>query len=320
MKKRRAYILAAVFLVFLLLSWLLIRDNNPGQRNTIPKLSSLSLDTATTSNTDDGVLISGARVISEAYDMDDFLIITYQFNLENQNLEPLRIQAFEDIGPTTSGEQFMFLRDQPDVLEMTEEGKDIPSGTTIDLNDGDRKFVVSMVKGQVLGMITRVSEGAARLRVTAPQRGLILEYIFSGNFFHPPISALEEGDYTIEFEKAGETVGPISLTYNNNNGRSTTVLSREGTSFNASSREFFHDYQKFKIALTEGELLTVSGNFQNAILSVFSSRGKWVGGRQDIGFGSLIFETPATGEYYLIYHQGVYAARQSSFRYSIASP
>jgi hypothetical protein len=320
MSKKTVSVLGALGVILFALLFFRNQRSTISEERTLSKLSSLSLDTATTSNTIDGVMISGARVKSSTYDPDDYLVITYRFNLDSQNLEPVQIQAFEDVGPTTSGGQMFFLRDQPEPLQLKEDGTDISSGTVLDINENPGKLLAEMRKGHVLSLITRVSSGSAKLRVTAPERGVIFEYIFSGNFFHPPISGLEEGEYTIEIEKVGESVSPITLLYQNNNGRPTKTLAREGWSFDASSKEFNYDCQKFVIELTKDELLTVSGNFGNANLAVYTSRGKWVGGRQDTGSADFLFEAPETDRYHLIYFQNIFAARQSSFRYGISGP
>jgi len=163
-----------------------------------------------------------------------------------------------------------------------------------------------------------VSRGSGKIRLIAPERGLVAEYSFSGNFFHTPLNAIEAGNYIIEIEGVGDETGPIVLSYNNNNGRETRRLSRDGGPFRARVSEFIYDYEKFVIELQKGEVLKITGNFDGAFLEVFHSNGKRAGGRRDTGYAEFVFEALDTGTYYLVYYQDDYSPRQSTFSYEVS--
>ncbi len=145
MSRKKVVFIAGI--VAFLLVILFLRSNKPASSSvrTISKLSSLNLDTARTSNTQDGVLITGARVESSDYKADDYLIITYQFNLDDQNLEPVEIQAFKDVGPTTSGDHLFFLRDTTEAPRVMREGVEFEDGNTIDVNKAPQTLTVKML-------------------------------------------------------------------------------------------------------------------------------------------------------------------------------
>lgn len=189
--------------------------------NFIPGLISLSLDTAQVKNNNDGVKVTGARVVSNEYDEDDYLSIDYKLDLLSQGLEIEKIRAFKDVGPTTSDSFGFFLRDSENEFAISYGENMIPYNVPITLQIPPEGLVINLdLKINQACSYTIVDQtDVLNLRALDADEQELTAFKLATNskLFASPIKPFKEGRHTLQITPASGQAASMEIHFQNTN-------------------------------------------------------------------------------------------------------
>ncbi len=273
----------------------------PDLTRRIVGLSNIFLDTASTSSASNRMTIHGMRVESRDYNLNDYVIATYELDLCKQLFSIRQLEVITNVGPTCGTDPLFFLDDATNTIRVLNGVTVLNPDTGETLISTGQTLFVDLTNAQVFSMVT-VTTPELRVIANDPLGAEVFSRITAGGgfgYFHPPINAFRAGRYSIRLIPQSGGSASVQFSFINGNRRPTRTL-LNGQTISSSIATYLSDYDKFRVQLNEGQTLRIGPAGGGAWFDVCDSKGRGVG---RIGNGTLIFLAPVTDTYYVIYYK-----------------
>ena len=129
------------------------------------------------------------------------------------------------------------------------------------------------------------------------------------NFYNYPLEAFEDGIYSFKLAPRTANSATFNIKFKNCNSQNLIVL-RPGDVLSAQISDLHYDYRKFAIDLQAGSTLRLGSPGGGNSIDIFNALGSRLSGIT--GSGDLVFTTPKTGRYYIVFYQAQYSSASYS--------
>ncbi len=230
--------------------------------NALPRgITQVKLNAALVSANDSGrVWVRGARIQSDSTDLDDYVVLSYDLDVQSLALRPVSATVHPDIGVVYRPEA-IFIKDVPAEFTFDRGGPSGHSSTTYTFTAyNDQPFRMSLEAGTTLCFSLRNPSRNYHFIIQKADTGAIIRdsYFLEGSYWSAWQTAIfATGEYLFFFQVEGSTSMTLEMTaFNSNRFRLSDLVN--GSSFSASFREASGDYGKWRTFLQKGQTLTVT--------------------------------------------------------------
>ncbi len=299
-----------------------VLESPPDLSRRIVGLTNFFFDNAVYSAQGGAITLSGFRVQSRDYTLNDYLQAHFAFDPATQTFSCTNLQVFPDVGVVCGQTPQYFIKDATNALSMTNTtgGAVLTPDVSHTISTTGQPLVFSLATAQAFTLQMNPPPVNIKLLLTDPNGvSLVNDTLQSGyTWYEGRDGGLTAGNYTLQLIPQGVTNASVTIKYHNANGKTLTVLTN-GMPFSTSLGVYAGDYAKFAVTLIAGQTLQLNQPGTGAELDVYNSRGVEVYARG--GLGDLIFQAPASDTYYIIYnHSDIGTAHNYSSTVSITSP
>jgi len=282
-------------------------------------LSNIIFDNAVFSAANNVMTLSGFRVASRDYSVNDYLKAQFTFDLARQTFALTNLQVFTNVGLVCGQSPVFFIKDATNALVLYNGSNALPVDTSISLNLTGQVMTVNLQPAQVLSLIVGPPFTVAhRVIVTGPDGSVLSSTVLTGGsstrWWLDPINAFAGGRYTVQFLPLATDATTSVLYYHNANGHTLRTLTN-GMNLSTSIRSYLYDYDKFTVPLAAGKTLTLGATDTGSYVQIFNSKGVALG--DGIEAGEVIFTAPYNDTFYVIYSQMDHAVHTYSTIVSI---
>jgi hypothetical protein len=245
--------------------------------------------------------VSGFRVQSRDYNLNDYLTATFQFDLCKQAFSLTSLQAITNVGVVCGQSPSYFIKDATNQLVLTNGATTLTPDVAHTITSTGQVMTVNLQVAQLFSYILFAPARTNRVIVTDPNGKVLQQDTLqptSGNWYGGGYGGVQPGTYTIQFIPQGVSSESITFGFHNDNGHQLRTLTN-GMNFSTSIGDYYDDYDKSQVSLTAGQTLQLAAPGVNADITIFNSLG--VQAYQRGGTGGAIFTVPVTDTYYVIY-------------------
>jgi hypothetical protein len=280
-----------------------VQEFPPDTTKRLVNLSDFYLDAASVSSSGSALTIRNLRALSAQSTFEDYFKGTFQFDFGKQRFELTSLLQITNLGVfATRGDYHYSAKDVPSAVTMTNAlGAVYAMDTKHSGISTGQVLYMPLQSGQLVSFYFQNITGPFNFKVKDPFGNQTVNYYISagaGFVYWLAIVGPESGVYQVQFVPA--TGSSISLTnsFLNGNRRAVTTLTN-GTIINVSPafRANFVDYAKFKVNLSQGQILTMPAGSSTLYFTAVNSRSRAVW-EQATG-GLAYFQAPATDTYYI---------------------
>lgn len=298
-----------------------VLESPPDLSRRIVGLTNFFFDNAVYSAQGGTITLSGFRVQSRDYTLNDYLRAYFAFDPATQTFSCTNLQVFPDVGVVCGQTPQYFIKDATNALSMTNTtgGAVLTPDVSHTISTTGQPLVFSLRTAQEFTLDMNPPSVNIKVVLTDPN-GVVLanDTLQSGlNWYLDGYGGLTAGNYTLQLIPQGVTNTSVTIRYHNANGKTLTVLTN-GMNLSTSLANYSGEYSKFAVTLMAGQTLQLNQPGTGAELDVYNSHGVKVYGRG--GLGALIFQAPASDTYYIIYnHSDIGTTHNYSSTVSITS-
>jgi hypothetical protein len=296
----------------------------PDLSKRIPGLTSVFLDTARLSSRSNEMTIAGMRVQSTDYTYADYLTATYALDFCKQSFLLQQLEVITNVGATCGLNPIFFLKDATNQLVLLGPGGNTYfENTPYTRTSTGQVFTVALSGGQMFEFTFSGISSEFRLVATGPGGDRLSDSIVpvGGTYHTGPFNAYKPGTYSFRIEPYASTTVTLTFRFRNLNRRATTTLV-SGDFLSASLENYWGDFAKFRIRVTDGQTLRLRDTpGAGQAVSIFNSLGILVGGASAGGPGqAIVVPISATDDYTIIYVQRDFTAHTYSTQVTLIDP
>src|ERR1019366_9079219 len=200
--------------------------------------------------------VSGFRVQSRDYNLNDYLTATFQFDLCKQAFSLTSLQAFTNVGVICGQSPPYFMNDATNQLVLTNGATALLPDMNQSITSIGQVMTVNLGVAQVIAFTLPSLGATTRVTVTDPNgKVLVNDTVPSGGtYYYGGYGGLVPGVYQFQLIPQGVGSESVTFSFHNDNGKLLTVLTN-GNIFSTSIGPYFGDYSKARVALNAGQTL-----------------------------------------------------------------
>lgn len=281
-----------------------VEEYPPDLASRIVGLTNIYFDNAVFSGQGASMTLSGFRVQSRDYNLNDYLQANFQFDFCKQAFSLTSLQVFTNVGVVCGQSPQYFMKDATNQLVLTNEltGTTLTPDTYHTITSTGQVMTVNLGVAQSFAVTLSNPAQTNEFIITDPNGKVLRDTILSpgGTWLLQGYGGLVSGVYQLQLIPRGVSSESITFGFHNDDGHVLQTLTN-GMSFSTSIGPYHGDYAKFQLALNAGQTLQLNGPGANAELVLYNSLGVEVNHRYN---GGAPFITPisASGTYYLVYY------------------
>jgi hypothetical protein len=255
----------------------------------------------------DTLVLDNVRIASDDTTLDDLIAMTLQFDRANQDFRIVSLDVSADAGPLVAGA--LFAKDVPVDVSLT---RDAPPGewemgNAYQITSGGEPMHMALELGQVLSLSVRNATDAVRVRIEGPEGKILAEQIVPAatDVGLGAIPVRTTGVHTLRFIPLTAPDVTFTLKFLNANRRTVTDVA-PGETLTATLEGDVVDYAKFRIPLSQGDILSLDAPADPSLTFLLSDeRGDLVASTRGIQF---LYLASATQNYLLFIFSDAFAA------------
>ena len=243
------------------------------------------------------LLLNNLRIKSDTTSLDDYISLTFIFDLETLNFIFSDILIYDNVGVYYKDEcLFSKNVNNPIVLEKsnTTFSSDILHSISVTSND---EFYMNIPSGTVLTIRTVDPTTDFYLYIKNPDGSnrSVFSREKASNWTTSSIVFFQSGRYIFHFEPIENSSVSLQFGFTNNNRNNLRSL-KSGDNINSSLNGWGHEYAKYTFELNRGDLVEITNPSDNDIyLYLLDSYGM----KYSSGNGKVYCKVPVAGTYYL---------------------
>jgi len=298
-----------------------VQQTPPDLSRRIVGLTNYFFDNAIYTAQGGSITLSGIRVESRDYTLNDYLTANFAFDPGAQTFSITNLQVVPGLGVVCGQSPQYFIKNATNSLSLTNTAGMIAltPDASHTISTTGQGLVVYLATAQIFSLDLSPASVNIKIVFTDPNGVVLGDEIFQSGYswLIGGIGGLAAGNYTLQLIPQGVTNASVTMSYHNSNGKTLTALTN-GMSFSTSLASYSGDYAKFDVTLTNAQTLQLNEPGDGAALAVYNSRGVQLTSTEDQG--DLIFQAPATDTYYVIYSHFDAGAHNYSSTVKITSP
>lgn len=275
----------------------------PDLSRRVQGLRSVYFDNASLRAFEGTVFAHGVRLVSQAYNTNDFVSLGFGFDLAKQTLGITSLTVRTNIGPSCGQDPVFFLKDVPAELTIQVNGQALNDYTAYTLSASGQDMAMNVVAGQVLSLIVNPVAENVRFEIRDSSGTVVASSALTSNgitTFLGPYNVYESGAVTLRFSP-DRGVTPVRFSFANCNYYPLKTLTK-GQTISSSISGYLYDYDKFQVRLLTGQTLQMNNTGDDgAYLQIHNSRGVSLFRSKSTGSGFFRFTASTEDTYYVIF-------------------
>ena len=272
----------------------------PDLTTRIVGLTNVFFDNAAFTAQGSAMSLSGFRVQSRDYNLNDYLSAAFQFDRTKQVFSLTNLQVFTNVGVICGQPPTYFIRNATNALVLTNGATTLTPDLAHSITSTGQVLTVSLGVGQPFAFDLLSLGTTTHVSLSDPNGKLLLDDVWSSGFswYGGSYGGLVPGVYSLRLTPQGTSSESVTLKFHNDNGHVLRVLTN-GMNFSTTIGDYSGDYDKFQVALAANQTLQLTQPGTDAVLGIYNSRGVLVYDRA--GLGTLFFTPTVADTYYVIY-------------------